>query len=122
MEVHRELRHGLLESVYQDALAVEFLARRIQFDRERLLKVFYKGAALPSFFKSDFVCFGSVIVECKSQTSLSAADDAQTVNYLRITGLERAIILNFGTTSLQHKRLVLTADKSKQSFTADLHR
>ena len=43
MEVHRELRHGLLEVVYQDALVVEFGTRGIPFEREKLLNVFYKG-------------------------------------------------------------------------------
>ena len=108
MEVHRELRHGLLEIVYQDALVVEFGARSIPFEREKLLKVFYKGNPLPSFFKADFVCFGSVIVECKSQASIGGAEDAQVINYLRITSLERAVLLNFGTPSLQYKRLVLS--------------
>lgn len=108
IEVHRELRYGLLESVYQDALVVEFEARNIAFEREKLLKVFYKGRALPSFFKADFVCFNAVIVECKSQASIGGAEDAQVLNYLALTGLERAVLLNFGTSSLQYKRIVLS--------------
>lgn len=108
MEVHRELRPGLLEVVYQDALVVEFGARSIPFEREKLLKVFYKGKALPSFFKADFVCFNSIIVECKSQATIGAVEDAQVINYLRITGLERGVLLNFGPPSLQYKRLLLS--------------
>ena len=108
METHRELRHGLVEPVYQDALEVEFLALGIPFEREKLLNVLYKGKPLPSFFKADFVCYESVIVECKSQASIGAIEDAQVINYLRITGLERAVILNFGTPSLQYKRLVFS--------------
>lgn len=106
MVVHRELRHGLLEAVYQDALVVEFETRSVPFEREKLLKVFYKGKPLPSFFKADFVCFDAAIVECKSQASIGAAEDAQVINYLALTGLERAIILNFGASTLQYKRLV----------------
>jgi len=108
MEVHRELRPGLLEVVYQDALVVEFGARSIPFEREKLLKVFYKGKALPSFFKADFVCFNSVIVECKSQASIGSPEDAQVINYLVLTGLQRAILFNFGSHSLQYKRLILS--------------
>jgi len=108
MEVHRELRHGLVEPVYQDGLEVEFSARGIPFEREKLLKVFYKGNPLPSFFKADFVCYESVIVEGKAQVSIGTAEDAQVINYLRITSLERAVLLNFGTPSLQYKRLVLS--------------
>ena len=108
MEVHRELRYGLLEVVYQDALVVEFGARSIPFEREKLLNVFYKGKPLPSFFKADFVCFGSVIVECKSQASMGSPEDAQVLNYLVLTGLQRALLLNFGAPSLQYKRLILS--------------
>ncbi|GEM_PF-3501216 len=82
--------------------------RGIPFEREKLLKVFYKGNPLPSFFKADFVCYESVIVECKAQVSIGAAEDAQVINCLRITSLERAVLLNFGTPSLQYKRLVLS--------------
>ena len=66
MEVHRELRHGFLEAVYQDALAVEFALQQIPFEREKLLRVSYKGGILPSFYKADFVCFGSVLVALSS--------------------------------------------------------
>ena len=110
MEVHRELKHGLLEAVYQDALEVEFRLRGIVFEREKLLRVHYKGQVLNSYYKADFVCFGSVIVECKALSQIGGVEDAQVINYLRITGLERAVLLNFGTPSLQYKRLVLSAD------------
>jgi len=108
MEVHRELRHGLVEPIYQDGLEVEFSGREIPFEREKLLRVFYKGKSLPSFFKADFVCFNSIIVECKSQATIGAVEDAQVINYLRITGLERGVLLNFGPPSLQYKRLLLS--------------
>jgi len=108
MEVHRELRHGFLEAVYQDALAVEFASRQIPFEREKMLRVSYKGEVLPSFYKADFVCFGSVLVECKALQSLGGVEAAQVLNYLRITGLPRAVLLNFGNRSLEYKRLIFT--------------
>ena len=111
MEVHRELRNGFLEAVYKDALAVEFAIRQVPFEREKLLQVVYKGGTLPSFYKADFVCFGSILVECKAIPSMGRADEAQALNYLRITGLTRAILLNFGKSSLEHKRLVFTQPK-----------
>jgi len=104
MEVHRELRQGLLEIVYRDALEMEFTLRNIPFEREKVLTVYYKGKPLPSFYKADFVCFASVIVECKSQASIGAVEDAQVINYLALTGLERAILLNFGTPSLEFNK------------------
>jgi GxxExxY protein len=111
MEVHRELGGGFLESVYQDALAVEFVARNIPFERERLCPVRYKGGLLPSHYVADFVCFGEIIVELKVLKALSTADDAQVLNYLKCTGFHRAILLNFGAPSLQPKRFVLGSEK-----------
>lgn len=108
MEVHRELRHGFLESVYKEALAVEFHMRSLRFEREKSLHVRYKGQILNSSYKADFVCFGSVLVECKALAQIGGIEDAQVLNCLRITGLVRAVLLNFGTSSLQYKRLIFS--------------
>lgn len=110
MEVHGELRNGFLEAVYQDALAVEFRTRNIPFEREKLLPVFYKGGILPSFYKADFVCFGTLLVECKALQAIGGVEEAQVLNYLRITGHRRALLLNFGTRSLEFKRLILSPE------------
>jgi GxxExxY protein len=114
MEVHRELKHGLLEPVYQDALEIEFGLRGIPFEREKLLRVIYKGQPLSSYYKADFVCYGAVIVECKALGQIGGAEDAQVLNYLRITQLDRAVLLNFGTPSLQHKRLVFSQQEIRR--------
>ena len=106
MEVHRELGPGFLEAVYQDALAVELELRGITFERERLLQVHYKERLLPSFYRADFICFGDIIVETKALDMLAGIHEAQTINYLKATGMQRALLINFGTASLQHKRLV----------------
>jgi GxxExxY protein len=119
MEVHRELRHGFLEVVYQDALAVEFSSRGIPCEREKLLQVRYKDQILPSFYKADFVCFGSLLVECKALQSLSGTEEAQVLNYLRATGLSRALLINFGTRSLEYRRLIFTPEAG---LSTDSHR
>ena len=75
------------------------------------MRVHYKGQVLPSYYKSDFVCFGSVIVECKALSQIGGVEDAQVINYLRITSLERAVLLNFGTSSLQYRRLVFSQNE-----------
>jgi len=107
MDVHSELGRGFLEAVYQDALAVEFTLRSIPFEREKLLQIRYKGDVLPSFYKADFVCFGTVLVECKAISQIGNPEIAQTLNYLKATGLGRALVINFAPASLETKRLVL---------------
>jgi GxxExxY protein len=100
MEVHRELRHGMAEAIYRDALAVECKMRKIPFEREKRLTITYKGGALPTIYRADFVWFETLLVECKSLPQIGPIEHAQILNYLRITGLKRAVILNFGTFSL----------------------
>lgn len=110
MEVHQILHAGFLETVYQDALAVELLERGIPFERERLLQVRYKGGILPSCFRADFVCFEGLLVECKAIQKVGAIEEAQVLNYLRVTGFSRALLLNFGARSLEYRRFVSTSD------------
>ncbi len=106
MEVHRNLGCGFLESVYQEAFAIELMDRQIPFRHEVELSIRYKGRVLARRFRADFVCFDSVIVELKALAALTGADDAQVLNYLKSTGVEVGMLLNFGDPSLQHKRLV----------------
>lgn len=115
MEVHRELGCGFLEAVYQEAFERELRALAIPFEREKALPVVYKGAQLHTFYKADFICFGSVIVEIKALQKLSGIEEAQVINYLKASGLHKALLLNFGTTSLQYKRLVLNLRESVPS-------
>ncbi len=106
MEVHRELGPGFLEAVYQEALALELKARDIAFQREVLLPVFYKQQRLETTYRADFVCFDSVVVELKAVSKLAGADEGQVLNYLKATGHEVGLLLNFGGASLEVRRLV----------------
>ena len=108
MEVHRLLGCGFLEAVYQEALAIEFKARNIVFKRELCLPISYKGSLLSTSYCADFICFDSVVVELKALAHMSGTEEAQVINYLKATGYEVGILLNFGTGSLQHRRLVLS--------------
>lgn len=108
MEVHRQLGGGFLEAVYQEALGIELKDRGIPHRRETELPVLYKGQRLACDYRADFVCFESAIVELKAVAALAGAHDAQVINYLKATGFELGLLVNFGTESLQHKRLVLS--------------
>jgi GxxExxY protein len=113
MTVHRELGSGFLESVYQEALEREFQLSMIAYEREMHLPVFYRGAPLNTFYKADFVCFGTVIVEIKALQQLTTREESQVINYLKASGLHKALLINFGATSLQHKRLVYNLRESE---------
>lgn len=106
MEVHRELGHGFLEAVYQDALEVEFRSRRIPFTREQPVPVFYKGHILGAPYRADFVCYESIIVELKAVKALTDIESAQVLHYLKATGLHRALLINFGSPRLEYKRFI----------------
>lgn len=112
MEVHRGLGHGFLEGVYQEALAIEFTARGLPFKREVDLPVFYKSQPLRCSYRADFICFESVLVEVKALARLTTIEEAQVLNYLKATGLHRALLINFGAGSLEYKRLILNLRES----------
>jgi GxxExxY protein len=108
MEVHRQMGSGFLEPVYQESLAIEFARRSIPFRREVKLPIKYKGQRLSVEYCPDFICFDSVIVELKALARMSGTEEAQVINYLKVTGYEVGLLLNFGTRSLEHRRFVLT--------------
>jgi GxxExxY protein len=105
-EVHKTLGGGFLEAAYGDALAVEFAAREIPFDRERELPIIYKGRRLPTACRADFVCYGEIIVEIKALGRLSPVEEAQVINYLKASEFELGLLLNFGPKSMEQRRLV----------------
>jgi GxxExxY protein len=116
MEVHRQLGCGFLETVYQEALAVEFSLRGIEFQREVELPVLYKGRQLATSYRADFVCYQEVIVELKALARLGGVEEAQIINYLKATEHEVGLLMNFGAPSLEYKRFVVSASaKSAQS-------
>ncbi len=106
MEVHNVLGPGFLESVYQEALALEFEKRKIPFIEHPKLEIKYKDVILSKYFEADFICYGKIIVEIKALHALQATDESQVINYLKATGHQLGILLNFGAPSLEHKRLV----------------
>jgi GxxExxY protein len=107
MEVHKELGKGFLESVYQEALEIEFLALNIPFTRESNIPIHYKNRMLSKYFVSDFICYDKIILELKAISEITPEHTSQVFNYLKATGYKLGILINFGAISLQYKRVVL---------------
>ncbi len=105
MEVHRILGPGFLEAVYQAALAHELTLRGIRFEQFKRLPVYYKGV-LVGDYEADFVVEDKIILELKAVSAFHPKHEAQALNYLTATGFRLTILLNFGTESLQHQRVV----------------
>ena len=105
IEVFNELGSGFNEIVYHLALAKEFKSRKIPYTSEHPLPVSYKKEVIATY-RADFICFDGLLLEIKALTRVGNLETAQVLNYLKASGLRRALLLNFGSPSLQHKRIV----------------
>ncbi|MGV3720547.1 MAG: GxxExxY protein [Actinomycetota bacterium] len=94
IEVHRVLGPGMPEGVYEDALALEFQARNIQYERQKAVPVSYKGQLLECRFRLDFLIGGSLILELKAVEQLHPIHEAQLLGYLRLTGCKVGLLVN----------------------------
>jgi GxxExxY protein len=103
--VHRELGFGFLESVYQNALVIELTKANLKVEQEKKVKVSYEGKVIGDF-TADLVVEEKVILELKSVKQLHPAHEAQLINYLKATGIEVGLLINFGET-VEIKRKVL---------------
>lgn len=105
MEVHKILGPGFLEAVYQAALERELTLRKIPFEQKVKLPVTYKDVTV-GIYEADIVIDNKIILELKSISKLNASHQAQAMHYLAATGLRLALLLNFGTGSLEHRRVI----------------
>lgn len=108
IEVHRTLGPGLLESIYEEALCHEFDLRRIRYQRQVEIEVIYKDKVIKGQ-RLDILVEGEAIVEIKSLSKLPEVSTAQTLSYLKATGLKRGLLINFGAKMLREgiKRISL---------------
>jgi len=83
LSVFNKLGSGFLESVYQEALEIQFRQDKIPFEKEKRLRIKFDNIQLDKFFKADYVCFDSIIVELKATPFIHKNDLAQVLNYLR---------------------------------------
>jgi len=104
MTVHRVLGNGFQEVIYQRALSVEMTDSNIGFSREHEMEIFYKERPIGTR-RVDFLVEELVMVEIKALVDLEDVHLAQALNYLESYGLEVGLLLNFGSKSLQYKRV-----------------
>ncbi len=107
MEVHKCLGHGFLESVYKEALEYEFQLRNINYEREKEFTINYKGITLSKKYYSDYLIEGKVVLEVKAVSDIVSAHVSQTLNYIRAGDVKIGLLINFGSESLEWKRLIL---------------
>jgi GxxExxY protein len=105
MEVHNTLGNGFQEVIYQRALEIEFKDRDLQFSREYEMPVNYKEVQIGAR-RVDFLGKGIISVEIKALIELQDVHLAQAINYLEAYNLEIGLLINFGSKSLDFKRLV----------------
>ena len=103
MEVYNTLGRGMAEPIYQEALAVEMKKRGMIAEREKELRLRYKDVILEKRYYADFFYKG-VIIELKSVDEIISDHRAQLFNYMRITGRDRGILLNYGEKFLRAER------------------
>lgn len=108
IEVHRTLGPGLLESIYEECLTVEFNLRGVHFERQCSVPVKYKGRQIGAALKIDLLVQHCVVVELKAVEQLLPIHDAQLLTYLRLTGKSVGLLINFNVPVLRHgiRRLV----------------
>lgn len=105
IEVYNELGNGFLEPIYQEALEKEFRLQKIPYEREKQLRVSYKGFLLDKTYYADFYCFNNIIVELKAVSSIAKEHKAQVINYLKSLNKEIGLLFNFGASSLKWEKI-----------------
>jgi GxxExxY protein len=108
MDVHRENGFGFSEPVYQECLELELTSRKIPFVAQKEMPIFYKGRQLSKTYIADLIAYEKIIVELKALDKFTPREEAQVINYLKVSKLEICVLINFGAASLEWKRIVLT--------------
>ena len=107
-EVYKEKGCGFTEPVYQECLQIEFQRQGIPFVAQPILELEYKGTKLQQYFKPDFVCFGSIVLELKALSKLIDEHRAQVLNYLHALNFRLALLVNFGHyPKVEYERIVV---------------
>jgi GxxExxY protein len=114
-EVINELGAGFLESVYQNALLIALKQKGLNVQAQFPLAVMFRGEPVGQFF-ADILVEDKVIVELKAVSALSGEHQAQVLNYLKGTGIEVGLLINFGRPKLEYKRLEYQKQENKSNI------
>lgn len=114
MEVHKALGNGFQEVIYQRALAIEMAAQNISFSREHEMDIYYKGENIGTR-RVDFFVEGKIMVELKAIIQLEDVHLAQAINYLEAYNMKIGLLINFGSRSLQFKRVMKPRGNSQSN-------
>lgn len=101
IEVHKGLGPGLLESTYEECLCHEFWLRKMAFERQKTLPVVYKGVKLDCGYRIDVIAENMIILELKACEKIEPIHKAQLLTYLKLTGLNLGLLINFNVTVLK---------------------
>lgn len=96
-EVYRAMGPGYLEAVYQECLEIEFSRRGVAFEAAKPLALTYRGQSLRQKYVTDFICYDRIVIELKAIRTIAPEHRAQTINYLRGTGMKLGLLMNFGS-------------------------
>lgn len=116
IEVHKSLGNGFLENVYQEALTIELNSQKIPFEKEKQLRIQYKNCYLDEYYIADFVCYDKIIIECKALNKLLPEHESQVLNYLYATELKLGLLINFGGSRVEVKRVANLNGKFKDAY------
>lgn len=116
MEVHRILGNGFQEVIYQRALAIELGQQGMEFSREHEMDIYYKGEHIGKR-RVDFFVQGTIMVELKAVIQLEDVHLAQAINYLEASGMTIGLLINFGSKSLQVKRVMKPSNNHNSDIT-----
>lgn len=110
IRVHKELGPGLLESAYEECLARELVKAGLRIQRQPRVGISYDGNTLDKEYRPDFIVNDEVVLEVKSVSGFLPLHQAQTLTYMKLSGLERGLLINFNVALLRNgiKRLIMT--------------
>ncbi len=109
IEVHKTLGAGLLESVYEECLAIQMKNDGLNFTRQEIIPIKYKGITLENSFKADIIVENEIIIELKAVEKILPIHQAQLLTYMKLSGIKLGLIMNFNTVLLKDgiKRMAL---------------